>query len=245
MPNRILKESICTSDSIDSLKWFDEVLFYRLIVNCDDYGRFDGRMSVIKSRLFPLKNDLTAKNISDGISSLVSKGLVVLYEFEGKPFLYLPGWDHHQQVRSKKSKYPDPMQIDIICNQMIADDSICSRNPIRIQSESESGSNAPACDKPLRVFGKFNNVRLSDTERKELERLYGESCAAALIENFSQKMAGKGYQYKDHYAAILSWAQKDGVKRADEKSYDLDDFLEAAVKRSKEELNGVQLPEKP
>ena len=36
MPNRIIRESICTSDSIDKLSWFEEVLFYRLIVNCDD-----------------------------------------------------------------------------------------------------------------------------------------------------------------------------------------------------------------
>ena len=36
MPNRILKESVCTSDSVNKLSWFEEVLFYRLIVNCDD-----------------------------------------------------------------------------------------------------------------------------------------------------------------------------------------------------------------
>ena len=55
MPNRILKESVCTSDSIYALTWFEECLFYRLIVNCDDFGRFDGRVAVIKNRLFPLK----------------------------------------------------------------------------------------------------------------------------------------------------------------------------------------------
>ena len=43
MPNRILKESICRSEEIDSLSWFEEVLFYRLIVICDDFGRYDGR----------------------------------------------------------------------------------------------------------------------------------------------------------------------------------------------------------
>ena len=61
MPNRILKESVCTSDSVNKLSWFEEVLFYRLIVNCDDYGRFDGRVSIIKNRLFPLKENLTGK----------------------------------------------------------------------------------------------------------------------------------------------------------------------------------------
>ena len=36
MPNRIIKESIRTSDSINDLTWFEEVLFYRLMVSCDD-----------------------------------------------------------------------------------------------------------------------------------------------------------------------------------------------------------------
>lgn len=108
MPNRILKESICTSDSIDSLGWFDEVLFYRLIVNCDDYGRFDGRPAIIKNRLFPLKENLTAKTVARAIEKLASAGLVTLYVFEGKPYLYLPTWNHHQSVRAKFSKYPAP-----------------------------------------------------------------------------------------------------------------------------------------
>lgn len=108
MPNRIIKESICTSDSIDGLTWFEEVLFYRLIVNCDDYGRFDGRPAIIKNRLFPLKESLTARAVSEAINRLVSAGMVALYEFEGKPYLYLPTWNCHQSVRAKRSKYPSP-----------------------------------------------------------------------------------------------------------------------------------------
>ncbi|MCC8014702.1 MAG: hypothetical protein LIO87_05855 [Eubacterium sp.] len=56
MPNRILKESICRSEEIDSLSWFEEVLFYRLIVSCDDYGRFDARTKIIKGQCLPLKS---------------------------------------------------------------------------------------------------------------------------------------------------------------------------------------------
>ena len=134
MSNRILKESICVSDSIESLTWFEEVLFYRLIVNCDDFGRFDGRVSVIKNRLFPLKENLTAKAVKDGINRLASVGLVTLYVFEGRPYLYLPTWDHHQNVRAKRSKFPAPEDglhtSEYICMQMQSDDSICSRNQI-------------------------------------------------------------------------------------------------------------------
>ena len=137
MPNRILKESICTSDSIDALDWFGEVLFYRLLVNCDDYGRFDGRTAVIKNRLFPLKTEgLTLKNVEVAINKLVSIGLVCRYEANGKPFLFLPTWNEHQQIRAKKSKFPEP---EIICNHLLSSDSKCPRNPI--QSESNPNTN--------------------------------------------------------------------------------------------------------
>lgn len=144
MPNRILKESICTSASVDGLSWFEEVLFYRLIVNCDDYGRFDGRLSIIKNRLFPLKENLTLKDVSAAINTLANAGIIALYEFEGKPYLYLPAWNEHQSVRAKRSKYPAPddgvKKHEIICKQMHSNESKCPRNPIQSVSESESES---------------------------------------------------------------------------------------------------------
>ena len=106
MPNRIIKESICTSDTIDRLSWFDEVVFYRLIVNCDDYGRFDGRGAILKSRLFPLKGGMGERSVRDAVRRLQAAGLVICYQAEGRPYLQLTTWDKHQQVRAKKSKYP-------------------------------------------------------------------------------------------------------------------------------------------
>lgn len=138
MPNRILKESICTSDSIDSLGWFDEVLFYRLIVNCDDFGRFDGRTAVIKNRLFPLKDNLTLKSVETAINKLARAGLITPYTSGGKPFLFLPTWNEHQSIRAKRSKYPDP---EIICEQMNSDECKCSRNPIQSNPIRESNPN--------------------------------------------------------------------------------------------------------
>ena len=89
MPNRIIKESICTSDTIDGLSWFEEVLFYRLIVSCDDFGRFDGRPIIIKNKLFPLKENITVKSVSDAICKLSTVGLVILYSYEDKLSRYI------------------------------------------------------------------------------------------------------------------------------------------------------------
>lgn len=116
MPNRIIRESICTSDSIDGLSWFEEVLFYRLIVSCDDFGRYDGRAAIIKNRLFPLKENLTLKTVENALHGLASAGLVALYTSQGKRFLYLPTWGKYQNQRAKESKYT---RLPVACLQSI------------------------------------------------------------------------------------------------------------------------------
>ncbi len=134
MPNRILKQSICSSDNIDCLSWFEEVLFYRLIVNCDDYGLFDGRPSMIKNCLFPLKENLTVSTVMKAIEKLETAGLISTYYVEGRPYLSLPTWNHHQTIRAQKSKYPKPSEADgktaeIICKQMKANVPVIQSNP--------------------------------------------------------------------------------------------------------------------
>ena len=110
MPNRMLKESICYSDDIDQLSAFEETVFYRLIVNVDDNGRFDGRMPFLKSRLFATKQGITISSLETAFSKLVTVGLVKFYEVDGKPFLMLPNWNKHQKLQYVKSVYPAPVE---------------------------------------------------------------------------------------------------------------------------------------
>ena len=169
MPNRIIKESICSNEQIDSLSPFEEVLFYRLIVNADDYGRFDGRTAIIRSRLFPLKN-VRDDQIEKAIHTLSSVELVDLYYVGGKPFVRLTGWDRHQTIRAKKSKYPAPEtenpQIPTSandCKQMQSDVNKCPRNPIQSESESKSESESEAVIAPAPAVHHLGSD-LSDSE---------------------------------------------------------------------------------
>ena len=138
MPNRIIKESICTSENIDQLTAFEETVFIRLMVNADDYGRFDGRAKILSARLFPLKN-VTPEEMSDALDSLVNADLVTVYEVDGKPYVHLNSWEKHQQTRATKSKYPAPS--DSTCNQLISDDSKCPRNRIRNRNRNTINDN--------------------------------------------------------------------------------------------------------
>lgn len=123
MPNRVIKESIKRSPQIDSLTWFEEVVFYRLIVTADDYGCIDGRPVLIKNELFPTRENVTRKSVEDAITKLVAVGLLFQYEFDGRPYLAFPTWEKHQRIRNKHRKYPAPpddIHLSADCCQMTA-----------------------------------------------------------------------------------------------------------------------------
>jgi hypothetical protein len=211
MPNRILKESICTSDSIDRLSWFEEVVFYRLIVNCDDYGRFDGRVALIKNKLFPLKESVTFKAVEDAINKLATVGLVTLYEYEGRQYLQLPTWNEHQSIRAKRSKFPSPdgcvKASEIICMQMNA-------NVPVIQSESESNPNPKEGAKAPNARARFSPPSVSDVEAYCRERRNDVD-----PQRFVDFYASKGWKVgsqpmKDWKAAVRTWEQRGKDERS-------------------------------
>jgi hypothetical protein len=132
MPNRILKESVCSSRSLDGLTPQAEILFYRLVVVADDYGRFDANPSMIRARAFPLRIDaITNENVENWLGELSTRGVVETYEVSGVRYGFFPGWSKHQTIRAKRSKFPAP---EIICKQMQANAPVIQSNPI--QSES-------------------------------------------------------------------------------------------------------------
>ena len=230
MPNRILKESICTSENVDQLTAFQETVFYRLIVTCDDYGRMDARPKLLSSKLFPLK-DIRAAQIEDALRALTSAELVTLYTVDGKPFLQMKTWDRHQQVRAKKSKYPSPesgTQADAsICNQMISGAGKCPRNPI--QSESESNPNA--IDAQART--RERTVAMNTPSVEEVRAYCAEKGLQIDPERFVDHYTANGWKVgktpmKDWRAACRTWGRNgyDAPKVTPQTNYGQRDYSE-------------------
>lgn len=203
MPNRILKESICSSEDIDKLKPFEEIFFYRLIVKCDDFGRYDARPKVLKSALFPIKDGVTAKNVEDALHTLASVGLVKLYEVDGRPFLFLPTWLSHQQKRANKSKFPEPSVSEINCNQPQSDSPVFendireTRNDIRYSSNgNDAREDALTPDKPddLDVFTDDLRATVSDwfSYKAEKRQPYKSTGRKSLITEIQNNVQAYG-----------------------------------------------------
>ncbi len=106
MPNRILKESICYSPTVEGLTWFEEVCFYRLLVQCDDFGRCDARPTLLRAKLFPLREDISSEMVGAAVEALAEAGLVEFYTVEERVYLQLVTWEKHQNVKNKRQKCP-------------------------------------------------------------------------------------------------------------------------------------------
>ena len=137
MPNRILKESVCTSDTIASLSDFEYRVWTCLILLADDAGRGDARPAIIKGRGFPLRDRVTSKDIDAAVHGLAGKGCISLYTVGGKSYYYFPTWSEHQRVRDVKPKYPAPEESAEICGELPQSAAGCGV----LLPESESNTN--------------------------------------------------------------------------------------------------------
>jgi hypothetical protein len=200
LPNRIIKESVCSSDNLDRLSWFEEVLFYRLIVNCDDFGRMDARPAIIRARLFPLKS-LTDSQIEKALTSLRSAAMIDLYEVDGRSYLQMRTWNRHQSIRAKKSKYPAPDDVNTLasnCMQMQADVPVIQSNPNPNPS--------------MKTRARFTPPTVDEVDAYCKERGNGVD-AQKFVDFYASKgwMVGKN-SMKDWKAAVRTWEKGDSSR---------------------------------
>ncbi len=112
MPNRILRPGINDSRAVCSLSDSAEILYRRLMVIVDDYGRFEADPVVLRSHLFArLLDRWPVERVSAALMECATtdykKGipLVTLYEDEEKMYLQINNFG--QPTRSK-SRCPAP-----------------------------------------------------------------------------------------------------------------------------------------
>ena len=101
---RMLAKNICTSNKIDKLTWFQEVLYYRILVNADDHGCFYFSEATIKEMCFPGKQ-VSLKTIYQGRNALCLLDLVAVIFHDNRKFLAIKGWEKFQKFRPDRQKY--------------------------------------------------------------------------------------------------------------------------------------------
>lgn len=144
MPNRIIRESCRTSETLNSLSAEAERLFWRLTTVADDYGRFEADPRVLLAQCFPLKvGALKVESVGRWFLELVTCGLVTTYDNTGKVLGFFVTWDKHQRRRARHPKYPAPTDDSIRCH-VLSDVPEESRNRgIEKRGVVQNGASAP------------------------------------------------------------------------------------------------------
>lgn len=129
MPDRIVRAGILTSEPVNQLSWGAEVFYRRLMNVADDYGRYDGRLSVIRGQLYALQIDrATEAQIDEWIIECHNAKLVLRYIVNGKTYLEIAKFD--QRIRSAASKWPTPLDT-------------CEHSPTTADNVRQPPTNAP------------------------------------------------------------------------------------------------------
>lgn len=110
MPNRIIKETIRTSRSVNELSDFQFRLWLYLITYVDDFGRGSADPELLKGFVFPRRKSVTEQQIQRGLDDLATIGMIRLYAVDGEPFLCFTNWDKHQRIQTKRSRFPAPQE---------------------------------------------------------------------------------------------------------------------------------------
>jgi hypothetical protein len=140
MPNPCLLRDFTDSLKVNALDACAERFFVRLMIKCDDYGRFHADPRLLKSALFPLLNCVRETDISSWIAACVKAGLVRSYTaVNGRN--YIEVLNFKQRRKWMKSEHPPPDgQIPLLGEAEVLNGSSGSRSRSRSRGE-ENGDN--------------------------------------------------------------------------------------------------------
>ena len=108
MPNRIIKESIRTSKTVNAMTDFQFRLWAYLITYVDDFGCGSADPEILKGFVFPRRKRVTESDIKNALAELAGMGCILLYDVDGESYFCFPTWGDHQRIQAKTHRFPAP-----------------------------------------------------------------------------------------------------------------------------------------
>lgn len=207
MPNRIIREGILTSPKLAKLGWAEEVFYRRLLSVVDDYGRYYADAGMLRAACYPRQlNKVSDSDAEKWLRTCVDAALVRVYPAaDGERYLEVVKFD--QQVRAKKSKFPDMRSnCEADATQPPAD----AHLDVDVSVVEDVGvvprkrGKQPKTSIPA-DFGISERVKAWAAEK-------GHNRLDLHLESFKAKVAAHGYTYADWDAAFMEAIRGDWAK---------------------------------
>jgi hypothetical protein len=109
---RMIDNCISISERINDLSLREAFIYTWIIPHLDDWGRISGSPRTLKALIFPMKKEISIKNIEDTLTKFKELGLFLWEEVNGEMVLQMPfkEFNSHQSIseaKRAKSKYPE------------------------------------------------------------------------------------------------------------------------------------------
>lgn len=177
MPQRFLKPGIRDSGRYNSVSFAAQSYYTRLLTLVDDYGRYDGRHSVLRANCWAVWNEMnpgsevTARYSATLVLELVKAKLWEVYEIaDGKPVIQITQWE--ERARGK-SKWPipasaKPLAVDSKFLRNLADScGILPPSPSPSPQSSPSPSPSTTAFEGAKVGGKAQEIAGNDVDAEK------------------------------------------------------------------------------
>lgn len=211
MGNRMLKDTIRTSRSVNAMTDFQFRVWIHFITYVDDYGRGSADPELLKSFAFPRRRRVTEKDIEQALADLAGMGCVSLYEVDGEPYFCFPNWSAHQRIQTKQSKFPAP------CEGLLLSTVTHGESPPETKPKPKPKPKPNLKPKPnaredaLSGFGDELREKLAEWLRYKAER--GESYKSVGLENLVSGVQNRQKTYADtQICALIGECMANGWK---------------------------------
>jgi hypothetical protein len=178
---------------------FTRLLWVLLPTQLDRCGRGIDNSAWVRSKVFPLREDVTSTMIATAMDWYVGRGMIERYEADDRKFFWIPTWHTYQGVTKKEaasnrpapSSYidPEPLEEAVPTNSGVGLEQVWSGDVLDSDSdsdadadrESDTDTDAPSpsmAPQLIRLLSLFNRKRFTNNaQRDQAEHLLNEHWA--------------------------------------------------------------------
>jgi hypothetical protein len=111
---KLWTKALDSDDVNDMPDDFTRLLWLMLPLVLDREGRIADKAALVRSRVFPLRNDVSLEAVDAALEWYAERGMIRRYCVDGRRYLFIPTWHKHQGPceREAESNYPAPPEVE-------------------------------------------------------------------------------------------------------------------------------------
>jgi hypothetical protein len=129
-------------DSIDVNEMpddFTRLTWVLLSLIVDSEGRGLDNPAWVRSKMYPLREDVELSQISAAMDYFSSRRMIILYSAEGRKYFYIPTWALYQSGTDREGKSSIPTPDLLRSNSGVAPDELPPNQPMQLTTNTKQG----------------------------------------------------------------------------------------------------------